>query len=78
MARSSKIPLLKSLIKLIFSGQLYLKDGHLAKHSHHIPDGFFGIGVAASDEPRYNDYLMLELIYAQLRITPIKSNCLSV
>ena len=58
MARSSKISLLKSLIKLIFSGQLYIKDGHLAKQAHDIPDGFFGIGVAASDEPRYNDYLM--------------------
>jgi len=40
MARSSKISLLKSLIKLIFSGQLYIKDGHLAKQAHDIPDGF--------------------------------------
>jgi hypothetical protein len=44
MARLSKIPLLKSLIKLIFSGQLYVKDGHLAKQPHDIPDDFFGIG----------------------------------
>ncbi len=58
MARTSKISLLKSLIKLIVSGQLYIKDGHLAKQPHDIPDGFFGIGVAASDEPRYNDYLI--------------------
>ena len=58
MARSSKISLLKSLIKLIFSGQLYIKDGHLAKQAHDIPNGFFGIGVAASNEPRYNDYLI--------------------
>ena len=58
MARSTKISLLKSLIKLIFSGQLYIKDGHLAKQAHDIPNGFFGIGVAASNEPRYNDYLI--------------------
>lgn len=56
--RSSKAPLLKALFKFMLSGQLFIKNGHLATQAHKVPDGFFGVGVTSSDDPVYDDYLI--------------------
>lgn len=60
-ARPSKAPLLRALAKFIVSGQLFLKNGHLATEKHHVHDAFFGVGVTSSDDPHYDEYLIHSL-----------------
>jgi hypothetical protein len=57
----SKAPLLKALFKLIVSGHLLIKNGHLVTQQYHVPDGFFGIGVTSSNDLIYDDYLISSL-----------------
>lgn len=58
---SSKLPLLKALLKFVFRGQFYMTNGHLAEQAHPIPDGFFGVGITASKEAKYDHYLLSAL-----------------
>jgi len=60
-SNSSKLPLLKALLKFVLRGQFYMANGHEAKQPHPIPDGFFGVGIAVSKEAKYNDFLLSAL-----------------
>jgi len=45
-------------IKHIMKGDLLLSKGHIPEAGHTVPENFIGVGVAASDDPRVDDYLI--------------------
>ncbi len=51
----------------LLRGRWFIAGGHRPPAGHRIPEGFAGVGVAASADPRGDDYIMARLDEAGLR-----------
>ena len=53
--------LLLKALKQVVKGGLSFPGGHIPPSNHHIPTDFAGVGVASSDDPQVDDYLLARL-----------------
>jgi tRNA A-37 threonylcarbamoyl transferase component Bud32 len=53
--------LLFRALKQVFKGGLSFPDGHIPPASHSVPQDFTGVGIAASDDPAVDDYILNQL-----------------
>lgn len=51
----------------LLSGRWFIARGNVPVIGHHVPEGFAGVGVAASDDPRVDAYLIDRLDEAGIR-----------
>ncbi len=51
-------PIIRKGLAYIFSGKLYIKDGHLPTANHLIPADFIGVCVASAADAAMDDYVI--------------------
>ena len=56
-----------SVASYLLRWRWFIAGGHRPPAGHRIPEGFAGVGVAASADPRGDDYIMARLDEAGLR-----------
>ncbi len=56
-----------AVLKYLLSGRLFKAGAHRPIAGHVVPDDFVGVGVAASDDPAVDDYIIARLKEAGIR-----------
>ena len=54
-------PIIRKGLAYIFSGRLYVKNGHLPPPEHAIPDDLIGVCVASAADAGMDDYVISQL-----------------
>ena len=54
-------PIIRKGLAYIFSGKLYIKDGHLPTANHLVPADFIGVCVASAADAAMDDYVISQL-----------------
>lgn len=54
-------PIIRKGLAYIFSGKLYIKDGHLPPAGHPVPAGFIGVCIASAADAAMDDYVISQL-----------------
>ena len=54
-------PIIRKGLAYIFSGKLYVKNGHLPPSNHSVPEDFIGVCVASANDIGMDDYVISQL-----------------
>lgn len=57
----------KAILTYLLAGKLRVPNGHLPPVGHQVPDGFAGVGVATSEDPAVDAYVIEQLRGAGIR-----------
>ncbi len=61
LSSTSSKQLIANSLKYLLTGGLWMKDGHLPKADHPIPNDFIGVCVASNKHPETDDFIIAEL-----------------